>query len=164
MKKPKFHCSSSPVGHSLLAQIASRPGLTLQDQVLTLSRIEKGRVHLLCGGGSGHEPAHAGFVRPGCLSGAVCGQVFASPSVRQVLAGIERVGREGPVLVVVKNYTGDVLNFAAAVRVCRGRGMAVDSLLVADDMAFLGPGSTREDARGLCGTVLIYHLLGLLAT
>jgi len=95
------------------------------------------RVALLSGGGSGHEPAHAGFVGPGLLDAAICGQIFASPNVAQIRRGIELVTREKGALVVVMNYTGDALHFGLAAEQYRSKGGEGDVrvLLVGDDVA-----------------------------
>ncbi len=83
-------------------------------KVVLRSDWDKSKVALVCGGGSGHEPAHAGFVGKGMLTAAICGEVFASPSVDAVLAGILAVTGEAGCLLIVKNYTGDRLNFGLA--------------------------------------------------
>ena len=84
---------------------------------------DKSRVALISGGGSGHEPAHAGFVGKGMLTAAVCGEVFASPSVDAVLAGILAVTGKAGCLLIVKNYTGDRLNFGLAAERARAFGL-----------------------------------------
>ena len=86
---------------------------------------DRSRVALVSGGGSGHEPAHAGFVGPGMLTAAVCGDVFASPSVDAVLAGILAVTGDAGCLLIVKNYTGDRLNFGLAAERARALGRQV---------------------------------------
>ncbi|NP_001070098.1 triokinase/FMN cyclase [Danio rerio] len=123
----------------------------------------KGKVALLSGGGSGHEPAHAGFIGEGMLSGAVAGSVFASPPPGSVLAAILTLWKGGAsgVLLIVKNYTGDRLNFGIAVEQARSQGVPVDIVIVADDCAFAQP--SKAGRRGLCGTVFIHKLAGALA-
>jgi dihydroxyacetone kinase len=92
-------------------------------------------VTLISGGGSGHEPAHAGYIGHGMLSAAVLGNVFASPSVSSIFATIKRcAGRKG-VLVIVKNYTGDRLNFGMAIEKARGEGIDARMVIVEDDCA-----------------------------
>ncbi|XP_031671733.1 triokinase/FMN cyclase isoform X3 [Oncorhynchus kisutch] len=123
----------------------------------------KGRVALLSGGGSGHEPAHAGYIGSGMLSAAVAGGVFASPPPASVLAAIlclRDAGVSG-VLLIVKNYTGDRLNFGLAAEQARNRGVAVEMVIVADDCAFDQP--SKAGRRGLCGTVFVHKLAGALA-
>uniref|UniRef100_A0A3P8ZNV3 Triokinase/FMN cyclase n=1 Tax=Esox lucius TaxID=8010 RepID=A0A3P8ZNV3_ESOLU len=123
----------------------------------------RGQVGLVSGGGSGHEPAHTGFIGGGMLSAAVAGGVFASPPPASVLAAILALRDAGAsgVLLIVKNYTGDRLNFGLAVEQARNRGVAVDMVIVADDCAFSQP--SKAGRRGLCGTVFVHKLAGALA-
>lgn len=121
----------------------------------------RGQVALISGGGSGHEPAHAGYVGAGMLTAAVLGEVFTSPSVDTVLAAIEAVTGPAGCLLIVKNYTGDRLNFGLAAAIARSRGRMVDMVLVDDDAALAGGG--RVGRRGLAGTVLIHKLAGAAA-
>jgi len=93
------------------------------------------KVALISGGGSGHEPSHAGFVGRGLLTAAVCGDVFASPSVDAVLAGILAVTGKAGCLLIVKNYTGDRLNFGLAAERARAFGLKVEMVIVDDDIA-----------------------------
>ena len=117
------------------------------------------RVAIISGGGSGHEPAHAGFVGKGMLTAAVCGEVFASPSVDAVLAGILAVTGKGGCLLIVKNYTGDRLNFGLAAEKARALGRKVEVVVVADDIAI--PGITQP--RGVAGTLFVHKIAGYLA-
>jgi dihydroxyacetone kinase len=117
------------------------------------------RVAVISGGGSGHEPAHAGFVGPGMLTAAVCGEVFASPSVEAVLAAILTVTGPRGCLLVVKNYTGDRLNFGLAAEQARQRGLRVETVLVADDVAL----PELLQPRGVAGTLLVHKIAGALA-
>ncbi|MBK1657356.1 dihydroxyacetone kinase family protein [Paracraurococcus ruber] len=119
-------------------------------------------VAVLSGGGSGHEPAHAGYVGPGMLHAAVAGDVFTSPGVDAVLAGIRAAAGPAGALLVVKNYTGDRLNFGLAAELARGEGMPVEIVVVADDVALHG---TVEPARrrGIAGTVLVHKVAGAAA-
>ncbi|MBP9182269.1 MAG: dihydroxyacetone kinase subunit DhaK, partial [Fuscovulum sp.] len=96
---------------------------------------DRSRVALVSGGGSGHEPSHAGFVGQGMLTAAVCGDVFASPSVDAVLAGILAVTGKAGCLLIVKNYTGDRLNFGLAAERARAFGLKVAMVIVDDDVA-----------------------------
>ncbi|MFC3687683.1 dihydroxyacetone kinase subunit DhaK [Aquipuribacter hungaricus] len=120
---------------------------------------QRDRVAVVSGGGAGHEPAHAGFVGRGLLTAAVSGEIFASPGVDAVLAAILAVTGDAGCLVVVKNYTGDRLNFGLAVERARGRGLDVRMVVVSDDVAL--PGSTQP--RGLAGTLLVHKVAGALA-
>ncbi len=117
------------------------------------------RVALVSGGGSGHEPAHAGFVGPGMLTAAVCGDVFASPSVDAVLAGILAVTGPAGCLLIVKNYTGDRLNFGLAAERARAFGLKVSMVIVDDDIAQ----PDLPQARGLAGTLFVHKIAGALA-
>uniref|UniRef100_A0A8C3QFI7 Triokinase/FMN cyclase n=1 Tax=Cyanoderma ruficeps TaxID=181631 RepID=A0A8C3QFI7_9PASS len=123
----------------------------------------RGRVAVLSGGGSGHEPAHAGYVGKGMLTGVVAGAVFASPSVGSVLTAIRAVTQAGAagVLLIVKNYTGDRLNFGMALERARAEGTDVRMVVVGDDCAFAKPG--KAGRRGVCGTVLVHKVAGALA-
>ncbi len=120
---------------------------------------DKKKVALISGGGSGHEPAHAGFVGPGMLTAAVCGDVFASPGVEAVLAAIRAVTGPAGALLVVKNYTGDRLNFGLAAERARQLGFRVKVVMVGDDLAL--PDTTQ--ARGLAGTLFVHKIAGHLA-
>jgi dihydroxyacetone kinase len=120
------------------------------------------QVALISGGGSGHEPAHAGYVGAGMLSAAVAGDIFTSPSVDSVFAAIRAVAGEPGVLLIVKNYTGDRLNFGLAAEMARAEGIDVKMVIVADDVALKGK-LERAEARGLAGTVLIHKIAGAMA-
>ncbi|MEC9434700.1 MAG: dihydroxyacetone kinase subunit DhaK [Pseudomonadota bacterium] len=120
---------------------------------------DKSRVALVSGGGSGHEPAHAGFVGPGMLTAAVCGDVFASPSVDAVLAGILAVTGEAGCLLIVKNYTGDRLNFGLAAERARAFGLNVSMVIVDDDIAL----PDLPQPRGVAGTLFVHKVAGALA-
>jgi len=120
---------------------------------------DKSRVALVSGGGSGHEPAHAGFVGPGMLTAAVCGDVFASPSVDAVLAGILAVTGPAGCLLIVKNYTGDRLNFGLAAERARAFGCKVNMVVVDDDIAL----PDLPQARGVAGTLFVHKIAGYLA-
>jgi len=117
---------------------------------------DKSKVALVSGGGSGHEPAHAGFVGAGMLTAAVCGEVFASPSVDAVLAGILAVTGEPGCLLIVKNYTGDRLNFGLAAERARALGKKVEMVIIDDDIAL----PELPQARGLAGTLFVHKIAG----
>ncbi len=120
---------------------------------------DKSKVALISGGGSGHEPAHAGFVGAGMLTAAVCGEVFASPSVDAVLAGILAVTGEAGCLLIVKNYTGDRLNFGLAAERARAFGLKVAMVVVDDDIAL----PDLPQPRGVAGTLFVHKIAGDLA-
>lgn len=120
---------------------------------------DRSKVALVSGGGSGHEPAHAGFVGRGMLTAAVCGDVFASPSVDAVLAGILAVTGSAGCLLIVKNYTGDRLNFGLAAERARAFGLAVEMVIVDDDIAL----PDLPQARGVAGTLFVHKIAGAMA-
>jgi dihydroxyacetone kinase len=120
---------------------------------------DRSKVAIISGGGSGHEPAHAGFVGRGMLTAAVCGDVFASPSVDAVLAGILAVTGDKGCLLIVKNYTGDRLNFGLAAERARAFGRQVAMVTVQDDIAL--PDLARP--RGVAGTLLVHKIAGAVA-
>ncbi len=128
-------------------------------RVITRSDWDKSKVALVSGGGSGHEPSHAGFVGKGLLTAAVCGDVFASPSVDAVLAGILAVTGEAGCLLIVKNYTGDRLNFGLAAERARAFGLNVEMVVVDDDIAL----PDLPQARGVAGTLFVHKIAGALA-
>ncbi len=117
---------------------------------------ERDRVALVSGGGSGHEPGHAGFVGRGMLTAAVCGDVFASPSVEAVLAGILAVTGPAGCLLIVKNYTGDRLNFGLAAERARSYGLRVEMVVVGDDIAL----PDLPQPRGIAGTLFVHKIAG----
>jgi ATP-dependent dihydroxyacetone kinase len=119
-------------------------------------------VAVISGGGSGHEPAHAGFVGTGMLAAAVAGNVFTSPGVDGVLAGLRAVGTPAGALLIVKNYTGDRLNFGLAAEMARAEGIPVEVVVVADDVA-LRDTVERAQRRGIAGTVLVHKVAGAAA-
>lgn len=120
---------------------------------------DKSRVALVSGGGSGHEPAHAGFVGEGMLTAAICGDVFASPSVDAVLAGILAVTGPAGCLLIVKNYTGDRLNFGLAAERARAFGLNVNMVVVDDDIAL----PELPQPRGVAGTLFVHKIAGAMA-
>lgn len=120
---------------------------------------DRSKVALVSGGGSGHEPSHAGLVGRGMLTAAVCGEVFASPSVDAVLAGILAVTGPAGCLLIVKNYTGDRLNFGLAAERARALGHAVSMVVVDDDIAL----PDLPQPRGVAGTLFVHKIAGALA-
>ena len=117
---------------------------------------------MISGGGSGHEPAHAGYVGRGMLSAAVAGDVFTSPSPDAVLAAIRATAGPAGALLIIKNYTGDRLNFGLAAELARAEGIPVETVLVADDVA-LAASPGHAGRRGLAGTVLVHKIAGAVA-
>jgi len=120
-------------------------------------------VAVLSGGGSGHEPAHAGYVGEGMLTAAIAGDVFTSPSVDAVLAAIRAAAGPKGAVLIVKNYTGDRLNFGLAAELATAEGIPTEVVVVADDAALR---DTVEPARrrGIAGTILVHKIAGAAAT
>jgi dihydroxyacetone kinase len=141
-----------------LARLSQHPVLVRADA----GQIRDAQVALISGGGSGHEPAHAGYVGAGMLSAAVAGEVFTSPPSAAILAAIEAVAGKPGVLLIVKNYTGDRFNFGLAAEIARTDGIAIETVLVADDVA-LATTQERGTGRGLAGTVLVHKIAGAAA-
>ncbi|UPW18070.1 dihydroxyacetone kinase subunit DhaK [Agarivorans sp. TSD2052] len=120
---------------------------------------DKSKVAIICGGGSGHEPAHAGFVGKGMLTAAVCGNIFAAPNVDAVLNAIVHVTGDAGCLVVIKNYTGDRLNFGLACERAKDMGLKVDMVIVNDDISI----PSNPQPRGIAGTLFVNKLAGFLS-
>lgn len=139
---------------------ANKPGLPT---VLfrQLAKDESPKTILVSGGGSGHEPAHAGYVGKGMLDVAVAGDIFASPSATQILAGIEALEAPLGVVVLVKNYTGDKLNFGLAAEKAKARGRDVRLVIVEDDASIAG--NELVGRRGLAGVVFVHKISGAAA-
>lgn len=120
------------------------------------------KVTLISGGGSGHEPAHAGFIGKGMLDAAVCGDVFASPSQIQVYQAIKETAGDKGTLLIIKNYSGDVMNFKNAARLAQEDNIPVDYVIVDDDIAVKDSLYT-VGRRGVAGTVLVHKIAGAAA-
>ena len=153
------------VDEALEGMVAANHGLRLLrgHRVIVRDDVEEivkaGKVALVSGGGSGHEPSHAGFVGKGMLTAAVAGAIFASPPTKSILAAIRAVGKgnEGGVLLIVKNYTGDRLHFGFAAERAKAEGIKVEMVVVGEDCALTSKDKTAG-RRGLCGTVLIHKV------
>ena len=122
--------------------------------------IKDREVALISGGGSGHEPAHVGYVGAGMLSAAVAGDVFTSPSTDSVLQAIRAVTGAAGAILIVKNYTGDRLNFGLAAEIARAEGLAVEMVMVGDDVALARMASAGAGRRGIAGTVFVHKIAG----
>ena len=120
---------------------------------------KEGKVALVSGGGSGHEPAHGGYVGSGMLDCAVAGSVFTSPTPDQIYEGIKAVATEAGVLAIVKNYTGDVLNFEMAIDMAKEEGVNADYVIVNDDVAVKDSLYTTG-RRGVAGTIFVHKIAG----
>ncbi|WP_170236765.1 dihydroxyacetone kinase subunit DhaK [Streptococcus hyovaginalis] len=123
---------------------------------------KSGKVALISGGGSGHEPSHAGFVGQGMLSAAVAGAVFTSPTPDQILEAIKAADEGVGVFMVIKNYSGDIMNFEMAQEMAEMEDIAVDSIVVDDDIA-VEDSLYTQGRRGVAGTVLVHKILGYAA-
>ena len=159
---------SAVVTEMLGGLVALHPGLTLLQGGFIVVRADaaetaaRGEVALISGGGSGHEPAHGGYVGPGMLSAAVAGEIFTSPSVDAVLDAIRAVVGPAGALLIVKNYTGDRLNFGLAAEIARAEGIPVEMVIVSDDVALAANGA-HAGRRGLAGTILVHKIAGAVA-
>ena len=138
-----------------LARLESDPAI----RVVVRRDLNKNNVAVISGGGSGHEPAHVGFIGKGMLTAAVCGDLFASPSVDAVLTAIQAVTGEAGCLLIVKNYTGDRLNFGLAAEKARRLGYNVEMLIVGDDISL----PDNKQPRGISGTILVHKVAGYFA-
>ncbi|WP_261663954.1 dihydroxyacetone kinase subunit DhaK [Deinococcus sp. Marseille-Q6407] len=137
--------------------------VTLHPEPLFVARREKpAGVALISGGGSGHEPLHSGFVGQGMLAAACPGEVFTSPVPDQMLAAAKEVGSEAGVLFIVKNYTGDVMNFELAAELAQAEGLKADSVTIDDDVA-VQDSTWTAGRRGVAGTVLLEKIAGAAA-
>lgn len=135
-----------------LARLDTYPDI----KVILRADWDKLKVALVSGGGAGHEPSHAGFVGQGMLTAAVSGEIFASPSVDAVLTAIRAVTGDKGCLLIVKNYTGDRLNFGLAAEKARAEGFDVEMVIVADDIAI----PDIAQPRGVAGTLFIHKIAG----
>ncbi|OJG47025.1 dihydroxyacetone kinase, DhaK subunit [Enterococcus hermanniensis] len=131
----------------------------VDDSRVIIKNVEKKQVGLVSGGGSGHEPAHAGFVGEGMLSAAVLGDVFTSPTPDQIEIAIEHADQGAGVLLIVKNYTGDILNFEMAKDLAEMNDIDVKMVVVDDDIA-VEDSTYTAGKRGVAGTILVHKILG----
>jgi dihydroxyacetone kinase len=139
-------------GEGRLARLDTFPDI----KVILRADWDKSNVAIVSGGGAGHEPSHAGFVGKGMLTAAVSGEIFASPSVDAVLTAIRAVAGPMGVLLIVKNYTGDRLNFGLAAEKARAEGFDVEMVIVADDIAI----PDINQPRGVAGTLFVHKIAG----
>lgn len=120
---------------------------------------KSGKVGIVSGGGSGHEPTHAGFVGEGMLSAAVCGAVFTSPTPDQIIEAIKEADEGAGVFLVIKNYSGDIMNFEMAQEMAEMEGIEVQSVVVDDDIA-VEDSLYTQGRRGVAGTIFVHKILG----
>lgn len=131
-------------------------------KILKKKDINKNKVSLISGGGSGHEPAHAGFIGKGMLDAAVCGDIFASPSQIQIYKAIKKTASDEGTLLIIKNYSGDMMNFKNAAHLAEEDGIKVDFVKVDDDIA-VNDSLYTVGRRGVAGTVLVHKVAGAAA-
>lgn len=151
------------VTEMLLGIAKANPQLEYFQEAEVIARKQKEKkVGLVSGGGSGHEPAHAGYVGKGMLDSAVAGNVFASPSPDRVLKGIQEANSGEGVLLIIKNYSGDLMNFDMAKELAEMEGIRVETVIVKDDVA-VKDSTYSTGRRGIAGTVLVHKLTGAMA-
>ncbi|SFK69758.1 dihydroxyacetone kinase [Marinilactibacillus piezotolerans] len=131
-------------------------------KIITRKKLNTNKVTLISGGGSGHEPAHGGFVGKGMLDAAVCGDVFASPSTIQIYNAITKTESDKGTLLIIKNYSGDCMNFDGAAEMAEDDGIMVEKVYVNDDVAVKDSLYTIG-RRGVAGTVLVHKIAGAAA-
>ena len=148
-------CSGIVLAHNELS-------LDSMYKVIKKQSIDKSKVSLISGGGSGHEPAHAGFIGEGLLDAAVCGDVFASPSQIQIYKAITETASDKGTLLIIKNYSGDVMNFKNALHMAQEDGLLVDYVKVDDDIAVQDSLYT-VGRRGVAGTIFVHKIAGAAA-
>lgn len=152
------------VSQTLQGLAKANPQLIYTSEVEVISRREKtvGKVGVVSGGGSGHEPAHAGYVGKGMLDAAVAGNMFSSPSPDRIIEGIRQANSGSGVLLVIKNYSGDIMNFELAQQLAEMEGIEVDYVVVRDDVA-VEESTHSTGRRGIAGTVLVHKIAGAMA-
>ncbi|PGT84388.1 MULTISPECIES: dihydroxyacetone kinase subunit DhaK [Bacillaceae] len=164
--KKLINDANTVVQEMLEGMVAAHPNkLKLIQDTTVLVRADapvEGKVGLVSGGGSGHEPSHAGYVGVGMLDAAVSGEVFTSPTPDQVFEAIKAVDSGSGVLLIIKNYTGDVMNFEMAAELAEAEGINVAKVVVNDDVAVENSTYTTG-RRGIAGTVLVHKIAGAAA-
>ncbi len=162
--KKLINSAENVLADALRGVAAAHPELTVdhENRIVISTAPRAGRVALISGGGSGHEPLHSGFVGAGMLDAACAGEVFTSPTPDQMLAAAQAVDAGAGVLFIVKNYTGDVLNFEMAAELASEEGIASRSVIVADDVA-VKDSTWTAGRRGVGTTVLVEKIAGAAA-
>lgn len=153
------------VTESLKGAALAHPNLLevdLEHHIVYRKQPKDGKVAIISGGGSGHEPLHSGFVGTGMLDAAVCGEVFTSPVPDQIMEATTKVDTGKGVLHIVKNYTGDVMNFEMAAELAAAEGVTVESVIVDDDVA-VQDSTYTAGRRGVGATVLVEKIAGAAA-
>ncbi|GMQ57940.1 dihydroxyacetone kinase subunit DhaK [Vallitalea sediminicola] len=148
------------VSEMLQGLVKANPQLQYSKDLEVVSKVNKeNKVGLVSGGGSGHEPAHAGYVGKGMLDAAVAGNVFASPSPDRILQGIQEANTGEGVLLIIKNYSGDIMNFSMAKDLAEMEDIKVEMVTVKDDVA-VKDSTYSTGRRGIAGTVFVHKLAG----
>ena len=162
--KKLIDAPAAVLADALKGVAAAHPDLAVDfaNRVVSRGVPKQGKVALISGGGSGHEPLHSGFVGLGMLDAACAGEVFTSPTPDQMLAAAQTVNAGAGVLYIVKNYTGDVLNFEMAAELAEAEGIPVKTVLVADDVA-VEDSTWTAGRRGVGTTVLVEKIAGAAA-
>lgn len=153
------HFFSSPEGvvvHALTSLVSRNKHMALdvKERVVYNTAHKPSQVTIISGGGSGHEPAWSGYVGDGMLSAAICGDIFASPSTKQIMSGIRNVPSDEGIILCITNYTGDMLHFGLAREKGQALGYKVDVVCMAEDAALGRAKSGKVGRRGLAGNLL----------
>ncbi|ORY17097.1 dihydroxyacetone kinase [Clohesyomyces aquaticus] len=163
MSRKHFFSSPDGVVVNMLNSLVTRNkhmGLDESNRVVYNKSHPPSQVTVISGGGSGHEPAWSGFVGDGMLSAAVCGDIFASPSTKQIMAGIKNVPSDSGIILCITNYTGDMLHFGLAREKGQALGYNVDVVCMAEDASLGRQKSEKVGRRGLAGNLLVIKLIG----
>lgn len=159
----KYPAEDDLVVAALRGVVAANPTLQLIAAEKVVFRPPNKKVSVISGGGAGHEPLHAGFVGTNLLDAAVSGSVFASPSTKQIMAAVHATRSDCGTLIVVKNYTGDILHFALAAERAKRDGIDVELVVVSDDVAVGRTQNEMVGRRGLAGTAVMHKVVGAAA-
>ena len=153
--------SDNVVSEMLMGIEKAHPELVYHKELEVISRKDKtmNKVGVVSGGGSGHEPAHAGYVGYGMLDAAVSGNIFASPSPDRIIKGIQEANTGKGVLLIIKNYSGDIMNFEMARDLAEMEDIKVEIVVVRDDVA-VEESSYSAGRRGIAGTVFVHKIAG----
>ncbi|MBG0717862.1 dihydroxyacetone kinase subunit DhaK [Microbacterium sp. 2C] len=162
--KKLINSPDTVLADALRGVAAAHPDLSvdLENRLVVSTAPREGRVALVSGGGTGHEPLHSGFVGAGMLDAACAGEIFTSPTPDQMLAAAQAVDSGAGVLFIVKNYTGDVLNFEMAAELAADEGIQTASVVVADDVA-VQDSTWTAGRRGVGTTVIVEKIAGAAA-
>ncbi|GAA1642676.1 dihydroxyacetone kinase subunit DhaK [Microbacterium flavum] len=162
--KKLINSPDTVLADALRGVAAAHPELSvdIENRLVVATEPRENRVAVISGGGTGHEPLHSGFVGPGMLDAACAGEIFTSPTPDQMLAAATRVDAGAGVLFIVKNYTGDVLNFEMAAELAADEGIETASVIVADDVA-VEDSTWTAGRRGVGTTVIVEKIAGAAA-